>query len=110
MLLGKSLCSFGDEIHMRAFTEHLTRGADGIGNVLDASHAAGAECGAIHDESIELDLAYAIKEAAAAGVESVVVFHDDHGFFRRVERGAAVFENAPSFIDGFANTVEVGFH
>ena len=86
MLLCKSLRAFRHKIHMRALAQHLARSADGIGNVLHASHASGAESGAVHDEGIELHLAFAIQKAAAPGVEGLVVFHDDNRFFGGVER------------------------
>ena len=65
---------------------------------------------AVHDEGIELYFAVAIQKAAAAGIESLVVFHDDHGFFDRVERRAAAFQHPPARSHGVAHAVEMSFH
>ena len=81
----------------------------GLRNALHAAHASGAQGGAVHDEGIELHFAVAIEKAAAAGVESLVVFHDDDGFFDRVERRAAAFEHAPARGHGVAHAVEMSF-
>ena len=74
---------------MGAFAENFAGGADGIAEVLDASYASGAQGGSVHDESVELDFAFAVEEGASAGVESVVVFHDDNGLLDGVEGGAS---------------------
>ena len=63
----------------------------GLRNALDASHAAAAQGGAVHDEGVELHPAVAVEKAAAARVKSFVIFHDDDGFFNRIERGSAAF-------------------
>jgi hypothetical protein len=57
-----------------------------------------------------LDLAVAIEEAAPAGVESLVVFHDDYSFFDGVEGRATASEDAPSSGSGVADAVEMGVH
>jgi hypothetical protein len=93
---------------VRTLAENLAGGAHGIAQALDASHAAGAERGSIHDECVELDFAVAIEKAAASRVESLVVFHDDDGFLDGVERGAAKFEHAPSRSQSVADAANVG--
>src|SRR6266446_772373 len=110
VLGGESLRAFGDEIDVRAFTEDLARGADGVGDAFHASYTSSSKSTAVHDEGVELDLAIAIEEAAAAGVEGLVVFHDDYGFFDCVEGRAAALEDAPSSSGGVADAIEMSVH
>ena len=74
---------------------------------LNAANASGAQGRSIHDEGVELHFAVAIEEAAATRVESLVVFHDDHGFFDRIERRPATFEHAPARGHRVAHAVEM---
>ncbi len=108
VLGGESFGAFGDEINVRTLAENFAGGAHGIAQALDASHAAGAERGAVHDEGVELDFAVAVEEAAASGVEGLVVFHDDDGFLDGVERRAAALEHAPSRSQRVGHAVDVG--
>src|SRR5437899_5498193 len=96
VLGGELLGAFADKIHVRTLAENLAGGAHRIAQPLDTADASGAERGSVHDERIELDFAVAIEEAAASGVEGLVVFHDDDGFLDGIERRAAAFEHAPS--------------
>jgi hypothetical protein len=109
VLLGKALSSFAYKIHVGALAEHLASCPDGIGDMLDASHAASTESGPIHDQGVELDLAFAIEEAAATGVEGFVVFHDDYGFFDGVKSRAPFFEHTPTGIDCLLHAVQMRF-
>ena len=63
--------------------------------------------GAIHDQGVELDFAFAIEETSAAGVESLVIFHYDDRCFGGVERGAAFLKHAPSGGDSIPDAVQV---
>ena len=74
-----------DEIDMRTVAENFAGGANRVAQTLDASDAAAAQGRAVHDEGIELHLAIAIQETAAAGVEGFVIFHHDHGLFDGIE-------------------------
>ncbi len=65
--------------------------------------------GAVHDEGIELHFAVAIEKAAAPGVESLVIFHDDDSFFDRIERRAAALKHPPTRSHGIAHAIEMGF-
>src|SRR5437899_8333480 len=76
VLGGELLCTFPHEVNVRALAENFARGAHGIAQTLDAADASGAERSSVHDEGAELDLAIAVEEAAASGVEGLVVFHD----------------------------------
>jgi hypothetical protein len=76
--------------------------------MLHASHAPRPKRIAIHDERIELYLAFPVQETASSGIESLVFLHDDHSGFNCVEGGSTAFENAPTSIDGIPNTIEVG--
>ena len=86
MLLGKTLGTFRHEVNVRAFTQHLTGGANRIRDVLHASDSACAKRGAVHDEGIELNLTLSVKETAAARVKSLVIFHYDDSGLNRVKR------------------------
>src|SRR5262249_16435645 len=77
VLSRKSLRALSNKIHMRAVAEDLARGANRIGDTLHAAHASRAQRGPVHDESIELYFAVAIKEAAVPGIEDFVILHDD---------------------------------
>src|SRR5258706_11567481 len=110
MLGSEPLRAFCDKINVRAFAKNFTGSANRIRDTLNASHAPGAQSSAIHNEGIELDLAVAIQKAAAPGVECLVVFHDGYGFFDRVERRSAAFEDAPSGGSAVADAVAVSIH
>jgi len=107
---GELLRALSDEVDMRAFAQDLARSAHGIAQVLDASHAPGAKRGAIHYQGVELHAPVAIEEAAASGVESLVVFHDDDRLFDGVEGGAAALEHPPSRGDGIIDAPDVGIN
>src|SRR2546430_8880386 len=51
---------------------------------------------AIHDQSIELNSSFPVKEAAAAGVKGLIVFQDDNRFFDRIECGTSAAEYFPA--------------
>jgi len=74
-----------------------------IAQMFDAAHASRAQAGTVHDQSIELHLAFAIQKAAAAGVEAFVIFQDHNRLLDRVERAALAVEHipagSPSFFD-----------
>src|SRR6185312_4856211 len=110
MLGRETFGPFCHEVHVRAVAKDLARRANGIGNALYAAHASAAQGGAVHDEGIELHFAVAIEKAAAAGVESLVVFHDDDRFLDRIERRPAAFQYPPARRHGVAHAVEVSFH
>jgi hypothetical protein len=93
------------------FFEDETRGVDGIAESLDASDATGAHGSghaAIHEQCVELDLAIAGEERAAACVERLVVLEDgDRGFYR-VNGGGAALEQRVAGEERTANTEGVG--
>ena len=107
VLGGKALGAFRDEINVRTVAQNFPGGANRVAQTFDATHSTAAEGRAVHDESVELHLAVAVQETAAAGVESFIVFENDHGFFDRVESGSAAFERAPSCRRSIAHAVEV---
>src|SRR5262245_16835779 len=84
MLLGKPLSAFGYQVNVRALIQHFARRTNGIANALHTTHSTRPQRSAIHDQSIELDPAVRSEEAASAGVEGFMVFHDHNGFFNRV--------------------------
>jgi hypothetical protein len=75
--------------------------------MLDATHASGAKGGPLHDERVELYFAIAIEEAAAAGIEGLVVFHDHDCLLDGVESRASAAERLPACSGGVADTVEM---
>jgi hypothetical protein len=107
MLGGETFRAFSYEIYMRTLTQNFTGGAHWIAQTLDAAYASGAQGCAFHDERVELHFAVAIEEAAASGIEGLVVFHDHDGFFDGVERGAAAAQYLPACGLGVADSVEV---
>ena len=110
MLGSESLRAFCDKINVRAFAKNFTGSANRIRDTLNASHAPGAQSSAIHNEGIELDLAVAIQKAAAPGVESLVIFHDDYRFFDCIERRSTALQDVPSGGSGVADAVAVSIH
>src|ERR1700690_4060719 len=107
MFGGEAFRALGDEVNVRTVAQDFAGGAHGIAQTLDTADAASPQGCAIHDESVELHLAVAVEEAAAPGVEGLVVFHHDYGRFDRVERGAAALERMPACGGGVADAVEV---
>src|SRR3984957_3053280 len=100
--------ALADKINVGTLAQNFSRGTDGIAQMLDASHSAGAQSRAVHDEGVELDPAVAIQKAAASGIERLVVFHNDDGFFDGVEGRAATVEHAPSSGESIRDTADVG--
>ena len=109
MLLREAFRAFGNEVNVRTFAEYLARSSNRIGDVIHTTDAARAKRGAVHDEGIELDLAFAIEEAATASVKGLVIFHNDDSFLGSFERGATFLKDAPSGSDRIAHAVEVCF-
>jgi len=107
VLGGEAFGAFGDEIDVRALFEHLAGDDDGVAHALDASDASGAKRGAAHHHGIELDLTVSVKEAAASGVEGIVVFHDDDGSLDGFNGATTALEHTPSSGKRVADTVDV---
>jgi hypothetical protein len=110
MLGGKALGTVGYKINMGTVAQDFSGGANWIAQALDATHAAATQGRTVHDKSIELNLAVAVQEAAASGVEGLVVLHHDYGFFDRVQGGTAAFEREPSGGNGIAYAIKVRFN
>jgi hypothetical protein len=89
VLGGKALRSLRDEIHMRAIAQNFARRPDRISEVFDTSHAPSPQGTAVHDQSIQLDFPFPVKEAATAGVKGFVIFEDHNCFFDRIQRGTS---------------------
>ncbi len=84
MLLSKAFGAFCNKVHMRTLAQYLAGCANRIRNVLDAADSAGTKRSSVHDQGIKLNLALAIQEAAATGIERFIVFHDDDSLLDRV--------------------------
>src|SRR5438093_7006982 len=110
MLLRKSFCAFPDEIDVRTLAQDLACCPNRIRNVFDTAHAPGAECGAVHNQSVELHLAFAIQKAATSGIESLIVLHYDNGFFGRIKSRASFFEHCPSSGDRITDAIQMCFN
>src|SRR6185437_5383548 len=76
--------------------------------MLNSTDAASTQRVAVHDESVELNFAFAIEEAAATSVKRFVIFHDDDSFLDSVEGGAALLQNAPTGGHSVAHAIDVG--
>jgi hypothetical protein len=105
---GETFRALCHKIDVRALAENLAGGAHGIAQALDTSDASGAECGSVHDESVELDSPVAVQEAAASGIEGLIVFHDDDGLLDGIDRRAAALEHAPSRSQRVPHALYVG--
>src|SRR5580704_15977550 len=88
MFGGEALRTLAHKIHMRTLGQNLSRRPHWIAHPLHAPDTPGPQRRPIHDERIQLHLAVAIQEATAAGVEGLVVFHDDNGFLDSIKRRA----------------------
>src|SRR3954453_3860376 len=95
---------------MRAAAQNFPGRTHGIAQPLYTTHSSGAQCGAVHNERIELYLSVSIQKAAASGVKSFVVFHDNHGFLDRVERRTAAVEYTPTRSHGVTHAAQMSFH
>ena len=78
------LRAFSDEIDVRTLTQDLARCTHWISQPFHAANSSSAQSGSIHDERVELHFAVAVEEAAATGVEGLVIFHNDDCFLDRV--------------------------
>lgn len=106
-LLNEALRAFGDEIDVHALFQHLAGGDDGVADSLDAPNASGAQRGAAHHRGIELHASVGVEEAAAPGIEGLVIFHHDDGGFHGLDGTSAALEHLPSSSHGVADTVDV---
>src|SRR5438477_85294 len=109
MLGCETLRTFGHKVHVRTVAQDFASGPDRIAQPLYTADAACSQRGAIHDEGIELHFAFAIEKAAATGIESLIVFHDDYSFLDGIERRATAFKHTPARRHGVADAVEMRF-
>ena len=109
MLGRETLRTFGHKVHVRTVAQDFASGPDRIAQPLYTADAACSQRGAIHDEGIELHFAFAIEKAAATGIESLIVFHDDDSFLDGIERRATAFKHTPARRHGVADAVEMRF-
>ncbi len=109
MFFGEALGPFRDKVNMRTLTQHLARGTNWIGKMLDAADSASAESRSVHDEGVELHFALAVEKAAATGIEGFVIFHYHDSFFDCIQRCAVFVQHAPALGECFAHAVEVRF-
>jgi hypothetical protein len=77
---------FSNEIHVRTLAEDQPGGSDRIANSLHASDSSGTKSVAIHDQGIHLYFSVGSQETTAAGIESLVIFHDYNGFLDGFKR------------------------
>ncbi len=110
MLLREAFRALADKIDVRTFAQNLACGADRIFDALDAAHAPGTQRGAIHEERVHLDFAFAVEEAAAPGVEGFVVFENDESFLDGVQSRAASLQHNPARCEGVTHALFVRFH
>jgi hypothetical protein len=110
MFGGEALRTLAHKIHMRTLGQNLSRRPHWIAHPLHAPDTPGPQRRPIHDERIQLHLAVAIQEATAAGVEGLVVFHDDNGFLDSIKRPATTLQHTPTRSESVANSVQVRLH
>ena len=107
VLAGEALGTRADEVDVGALVEDKAGRLDGVAETFDAGDTAGAEVRAVHEEGVELDAAVSGEEAAPAGVEGLVVFHDDDGGFDCGDSGAPGFKDGVSGGEGVGDAVLV---
>jgi hypothetical protein len=105
---GKLLRAFADKVDVRALFQNETCGLDGVAETLDAGYATGLHAATVHEQGVKLDAAIGGEEAAAAGVESWVVFKDADGGLHGIDGGAAEREDAVAGFEGCSDTGLVG--
>jgi hypothetical protein len=84
---------------VRRLLHHQTRELDGIFDVMELRHRAGAPGGAVHDGGIELADAVVVEYRALAGVELRIVLHGAHRRPHRIQRRAAALEHRVAGIE-----------
>ena len=105
VFFGEFFRAVGDEHHVFAVFEHAAREADGIVDVLYGGDCSRFERAAVHEDGVELDVAFGIQVRTEACVERGIVFQDYDGGFYGVNRSAAAGENFPS---GFEGALDAG--
>ena len=100
VLGGKTLRTFSDEHHVRAFFEDGTREANGIFNALQAGDRARAKSGGVHDDGVAFDAAIEIEMGAETSIEDGIVLENEDGGFDGVERVATAGEDRPAGLQG----------
>src|SRR5262249_4011843 len=81
----KLFSPFADEVDMWTLAQDQARCSNRVTNALNAAHASGAHGATVHDERIHLDFAVRSKKTAQPRIEGVVIFHDNHCLFDRLE-------------------------
>jgi len=97
---GEALGAIGNEHHVRAILEDFASEMDGIFDALQSGGSAGAQRGAVHDDSVTFNVAVQIQVRTVTGVENGIVFEDDDSGFDGVESGAAAGEDGPAGGEG----------
>jgi hypothetical protein len=105
----EALGAQADEVDVGALVEHQAGGFDGVAQAFDTRNPARPQVFAVHQQRVELHAAVAGEEGAAAGVEGLVVFHDDDGCLDGFNRGSAALENLPAGGQCVGDAALVGF-
>ena len=96
VLLGKAFRASSDEVHVRALGQHFLGGANGVADVLHATHPSGAQGCAVHDECVQLHPAVHVEKRATAGIERLIFFHRDDGGLNCVKAAATPLQHLPA--------------
>jgi hypothetical protein len=96
------------EVDMWTLFKHQARSLYWIAEVLDACHSASFHSAAIHQECIELHSSVGSKEAAAACVESRIVFENSDGRFDGIEGRSALGEDGVALLQSVSYSDLVG--
>lgn len=110
VLVGEFFRAAGDQHHVLTVFQDCARQADGIVNMFDCGDCAGFQRVAIHQDRVELHVAFAIQVRAISGVERGVVFQNHNSGFDGVNRGAAGGKNFPSGFERALDSGAAGFH
>ena len=90
---------------MRRFFHDQSSETHWIFHMFHTGYCSSFERFPIHDRSVHFVRAGARKHRAFAGIEMGIIFEHAHGSFRRVETGAAIFQN---FVTGSQSALESG--
>ena len=70
-----------------------------------AGDRAGAPIAAVHDSGVELDQAFSIESASAAGIEAGVVLENANGRFDRVDGASAFAQDRSAGVERIAQAL-----
>jgi len=108
VFLGEAFGSVADKINMGTVSEDRLGSADGIADMLDATHTPRAQRGPVHHAGVKLHPAVHIEKGAAACVERLVVLHSHDRRFDGVEAASTALQDFIARGRRGTNTLKMG--